>query len=49
MTSLEQATLIGLTQAEAEQRLAKHGSNELPEKPVKPLLKLLTYFNGPIS
>jgi H+-transporting ATPase len=38
----------GLTQAEAKQRLEKFGYNELPEKHVNPLLKLLTYFNGPI-
>mgnify|MGYP000117915986 CR=1 FL=1 len=38
----------GLSQAEAKQRLEKHGYNELPEKHVNPLLKLLTYFNGPI-
>ena len=39
----------GLTQAEAKQRLEKFGYNELPEKHVNPLLKLLTYFNGPIA
>jgi H+-transporting ATPase len=38
----------GLTSAEAKQRLEKFGYNELPEKHVNPLLKLLTYFNGPI-
>lgn len=38
----------GLTQAEAKQRLEKFGYNELPEKHVNPLMKLLTYFNGPI-
>jgi H+-transporting ATPase len=38
----------GLTQAEAQARLAQHGYNELPERRVNPLLKLLTYFNGPI-
>jgi H+-transporting ATPase len=48
MSSPKQTTLIGLTQAEAEQRLTQHGYNELPENPVNPLLKLLTYFNGPI-
>jgi H+-transporting ATPase len=38
----------GLTQAEAARRLSQYGYNELPEKRVNPLLKLLTYFNGPI-
>jgi H+-transporting ATPase len=38
----------GLSRAEAKERLEKFGYNELPEKHVNPLLKLLTYFNGPI-
>ena len=38
----------GLTQAEAEKRLAHYGPNELAEKKANPLLKLLTYFWGPI-
>ena len=38
----------GLTQAVARQRLEQLGYNELPEKHANPLLKLLTYFNGPI-
>jgi H+-transporting ATPase len=38
----------GLSRAEAKERLEKFGYNELPEKRVNPLLKLLTYFNGPI-
>jgi len=38
----------GLTQAEALERLGRNGYNELPEKKANPLLKLLTYFNGPI-
>ncbi len=38
----------GLTQAEAENRLAHYGPNELEEKKANPLLKLLTYFWGPI-
>jgi H+-transporting ATPase len=42
------ASAAGLTQAEAQQRLETLGYNELPEKHVSPLLKLLTYFNGPI-
>ena len=38
----------GLTQAEAEKRLARYGPNEIEEKKVNPLLKLLSYFWGPI-
>ena len=38
----------GLTQAEAEKRLAQYGPNEMEERKTNPLLKLLTYFWGPI-
>ena len=38
----------GLSQAEAEKRLARYGPNEIAEKKDNPLLKLLTYFWGPI-
>ncbi|MDQ2814234.1 MAG: plasma-membrane proton-efflux P-type ATPase [Actinomycetota bacterium] len=38
----------GLSQAEAGKRLAKYGPNEIAEKKDNPLLKLLTYFWGPI-
>jgi H+-transporting ATPase len=38
----------GLTQAEAERRLVRYGPNEIAEKKVNALLKLLTYFWGPI-
>jgi H+-transporting ATPase len=38
----------GLTQAEAEKRLTHYGPNEIEEKKANPLLKLLTYFWGPI-
>ena len=38
----------GLTQVEAEKRLAQYGPNEIVEKKVNPLLKFLTYFWGPI-
>jgi len=38
----------GLSQAEATERLARYGPNEIEEKKENPLLKLLTYFWGPI-
>ena len=38
----------GLTQAEAERRLAQYGLNQLPEEKVNPILKFLSYFWGPI-
>jgi H+-transporting ATPase len=38
----------GLSQAEAKNRLAQYGYNELAEEEVNPLLKFLTYFWGPI-
>jgi H+-transporting ATPase len=38
----------GLTQAEARRRLQQYGYNEITEKRVHPLLKLLSYFWGPI-
>ena len=38
----------GLSQAEAERRLARIGLNALPEKRVNPLLKFLGYVWGPI-
>ena len=38
----------GLSQAEATGRLARYGPNEIAEKKDNPLLKLLTYFWGPI-
>jgi H+-transporting ATPase len=38
----------GLTQAEADKRLAKYGPNEIAEKKQSELLKLLSYFWGPI-
>ena len=43
-----QSSEDGLTQAEAEQRLARYGPNEIDEKTTNPLLKFLTYFWGPI-
>jgi H+-transporting ATPase len=38
----------GLTQAEAQKRLAQYGPNEIAEKKTNPLLKFLGYFWGPI-
>ncbi len=38
----------GLTQVEAQKRLTQYGPNEIEEKKANPLLKLLTYFWGPI-
>ncbi len=38
----------GLTQSEAEKRLAQYGPNELTEKKTNLLLKFLSYFWGPI-
>jgi len=38
----------GLSQAEAQKRLAQYGPNEIEEKKTNPLLKFLTYFWGPI-
>ncbi len=38
----------GLTQAEAQKRLAQYGPNEIAEKTENPLLKFLSYFWGPI-
>ena len=38
----------GLTEAEAEKRLAQNGPNEIPEKKTNEILKFLSYFWGPI-
>jgi H+-transporting ATPase len=38
----------GLTQAEAQKRLAQYGPNEIEERKTNQFLKLLTYFWGPI-
>jgi H+-transporting ATPase len=42
------ATRTGLSAEEAARRLAQYGRNEIVEKRVHPLLKLLGYFWGPI-
>ena len=38
----------GLSQAEAQKRLAQYGPNKIEEKKTNLLLKCLTYFWGPI-
>ena len=38
----------GLSQAEAQKRLAQYGPNEIKEEHSNPILKFLTYFWGPI-
>jgi H+-transporting ATPase len=38
----------GLTEAEAQKRLAQYGPNEIEEKKTNPILKFLGYFWGPI-
>lgn len=43
-----QATLAGLRTEEAHQRLARFGPNEIVEKHVHPLFRLLASFWGPI-
>src|SRR5271168_1869691 len=43
-----QSSPDGLTQAEAEKRLAQYGPNEIEEAKSNPFLKCLTYFWGPI-
>jgi H+-transporting ATPase len=42
------STPEGLTQAEAQKRLIQYGPNEIAEKKTNLLLKLLSYFWGPI-
>jgi H+-transporting ATPase len=38
----------GLTDSEAKERFQKYGPNEITEKKISPLVKLLSYFWGPI-
>jgi H+-transporting ATPase len=42
------ASADGLSQAEAQKRLAQYGPNEIEEEKTNPFLKFLTYFWGPI-
>ncbi len=42
------ANTKGLSSSEARDRLKLYGPNEIPEKKVNPILKLLRYFWGPI-
>jgi H+-transporting ATPase len=42
------STPDGLSQADAQDRLAQYGHNEIAEKKTNPLLKFLSYFWGPI-
>ncbi|KAJ3020750.1 UNVERIFIED_CONTAM: hypothetical protein HDU68_009987 [Siphonaria sp. JEL0065] len=41
--------LKGLTSAQAAERLAQFGKNEIPERRTNPILKFLSYFGGAIS
>jgi H+-transporting ATPase len=41
-------SLDGLSQEEAERRLAQYGPNALAEEKINPILKFLSYFWGPI-
>ncbi len=43
-----EASPDGLSEAEAQKRLAQFGPNEIEEKKINPFLKFLTYFWGPI-
>jgi H+-transporting ATPase len=43
-----EASADGLSQTEAQRRLAQYGYNEIAEKHVNPFLKFLSYFWGPI-
>jgi H+-transporting ATPase len=42
------ASRAGFSSSQAEERLKQYGSNEIPEKKINPIVKLLSYFWGPI-
>lgn len=42
------SSMDGLSQVEAQKRLGEYGPNQIAEKKVSPLIKLLLYFWGPI-
>src|SRR5271168_4240852 len=42
------SSAVGLSQAEAQNRLIQYGSNEIVEKKTNEILKFLSYFWGPI-
>lgn len=43
-----QTSADGLSQTEAQQRLAQYGANELPEETIRPWQQFLAHFWGPI-
>ena len=43
-----ESSVEGLSSAEAKSRLDRFGANEIAEKKTNPILKLLSYFWGPI-
>jgi len=48
LESLETNPKVGLSQSEAEHRLSEYGPNAIDERGRSPLIKLLSYFWGPI-
>ena len=48
MADMTETGANGLSQAEAKQRLAQYGYNELPEEKRNPLLEFFSHFWGPI-
>lgn len=48
VAKLATSTESGLTQAEAARRLAQYGPNALKKKRTSPIMRLLSYFWGPI-
>lgn len=49
LTQLDVTPTAGLTASEARARIAKYGSNALPDKHVSPWRKVLGYLTGPIA